>query len=196
LLGFLPVLAAQASQGLKWESSHSLDGLKSSNGKLVMAVPLSLLVVPALLLLAPLASASSNVPSNGTPAIGFLNNGSITITGTTVGNGYTIYAYTSTHTLNGTDTGTVVGTGAETLYADGYWTSHGTATFTGTIDGIQGTAIYTYQAQGVGNNAEGSFVFGHGTGGLVGVHEEGTTSFGGPGLTYTGSYWGNFVFTK
>jgi hypothetical protein len=164
--------------------------LKLTNSKLIMSIWLPLLIVPALLFLAPLASAPSHVSPKSTPAIGFVNNGLAATTNTIVGNGYTTYVYTLTQTENGTNDGSFIGPGSETVYSDGFWTSQGTATFTGTIDGVAGTATITYQSQGVGNNGEGSFTIAHGTGALAGVHEQGKDSFGGPGETYTGSYWG------
>ena len=85
-------------------------------------------------------------------------------------------------TFTGTFAGTWVGTERDVVYSDGSVTIHGSGVFTGSVSGKSGTMVFTYA--GVAGTASpfpiGSpgdlvnWVVDQGTGGLAGLHGQGT----------------------
>jgi Protein of unknown function (DUF3224) len=128
----------------------------------------------ALPLLAPLfllpASANASTLSSGS--------GSFTATGEVISvqqaNGNTIVTATEVQTLTGVLTGTRVASGTMTFHPDGTFTAHDTGTFTGTIDGRTGSITISGASSGTGNTGSGQIVGDRGTGGLAGLHLQGT----------------------
>ena len=118
--------------------------------------------------------------------------------------GNTVITFNVTTRATGTLNGSLVGTELDVVHRDGSINLHGTAVFTGTINGsLEGTLLFTYN--GIGNANTGHetlhFVGRQGTGGLAGVHFEGTADgdlggecdgdFGGHG-----TYAGNVIFAR
>ena len=88
-----------------------------------------------------------------------------------------IITFDVTTTATGTFTGSLNGTELDVIHRDGSINLHGTALFTGTINGSpEGTLFFTYN--GIGNANTGHetlhIVGTQGTGGLAGVHFQGT----------------------
>ena len=130
---------------------------------------LAALPVLASLLLLPAAGASA--PSSGS--------GSFTTTGQVVSvrqaDGNTIVTATEVQTLTGALTGTRSATGIEIFHPDGTFTAHDSGTFTGTVDGRTGSiTISGSTPPGTGTTGSGQIVGGRGTGGLAGLHLQGT----------------------
>jgi Protein of unknown function (DUF3224) len=128
------------------------------------ALPLlaSLLVLPAGV------SASSSSPGSGN----FTATGEIISVHQADGN--TIVTATEVQALTGTLTGTRVASGTMTFHPDGTFTAHDTGTFTGTIDGRTGSITISGASTGTGNIGTGQIVGDQGTGGLAGLHLQGT----------------------
>ena len=107
-------------------------------------------------------------------------------------------------TANGTINGSVVGTELDVVHRDGSITLHGTALFTGSVEGRSGTLVFTYE--GIGNAVTGHetvrFVGTRGTGDLGGVYvnvtAEGDIGAPSPGcdLSGAGTYSGHVVFAR
>src|SRR5215469_16724795 len=132
-----------------------------------MKVPkaaLAALPLLASLLLLP-ASVSASTLSSGS--------GSFTATGEVISvhqaDGNTIITATEVQALTGVLTGTRVASGTMTFHPDGTFTAHDTGTFTGTIDGRTGSITISGASTGTGK-----IVGDHGTGGLAGLHLQGT----------------------
>ncbi len=142
-------------------------------------LPLLLSVV----LLVPLASASTFASATGSFTA------TVTITSISQADGNTIITAIETQTLSGFLTGTRTANGVEIIHVDGTFNAHDTGTFTGTVNGISGTAIITGSSTGTGASGSGQFVVELGTAGLVGLHAQGTfqPNVTGPG-TVTGTY--------
>src|SRR6266550_7926114 len=102
----------------------------------------------------------------------------------------------------GTFNGSVDGTELDVVHRDGSITLHGTALFTGSVNGRSGTLLFSYE--GIGNAVTGHenlrFVGRQGTGDLAGVHAnvtaEGDVGAPSPGcdLSGAGTYNGHVVF--
>ena len=113
-----------------------------------------------------------------------------------------IISFNVTTTVTGTLDGSLVGTELDIVHGDGSINLHGTAFFTGSISGISGTFLLTYN--GIGNAVTGHetlhFVGDHGTDGLTGVHIEGTAEgdLGAPepgcDVSGAGTYTGDALF--
>jgi len=116
------------------------------------------------------AGADASTLSSGT--------GSFTATGEVISvqhaDGNTIVTATEVQTLTGALTGTRVASGTMTFHPDGTFTAHDTGTFTGTIDGRTGTITISGASTGTGNTGTGQIVGDRGTGGLAGLHLQGT----------------------
>ncbi len=104
--------------------------------------------------------------------------GSFTATGEVISvqqpDGNTIVTATEVQTLTGVLTGTRVASGTMTFHPDGTFTAHDTGTFTGTIDGKTGSITISGASTGTGNTGTGQIVGDRGTGGLAGLHLQGT----------------------
>jgi Protein of unknown function (DUF3224) len=122
----------------------------------------SLLVLPA--------SANASTPSSGS--------GSFTATGEVISvhqaDGNTIVTATEVQTLTGVLTGTRLASGTMTFHPDGTFTAHDTGIFTGTIDGRTGSITISGASSGTGNAGTGQIVGYQGSGGLAGLHLQGT----------------------
>jgi len=125
---------------------------------------LAALPLLASLLLLP-AGAGASILSSGS--------GSFTATGEVISvhqaDGNTIVTATEVQALTGALTGTRVASGTMTFHPDGTFTAHDTGTFTGTIDGRTGSITISGASTGTGQ-----IVGDQGTGGLAGLHLQGT----------------------
>jgi hypothetical protein len=115
-----------------------------------------------------------------------------------------IITFNVTTVATGTLTGSFVGTELDVVHPDGSITLHGTAFFTGSVDGRSGTLLFTYN--GIGNAVTGHenlrFVGRQGTGDLSGVYVQGTAEGDlvapSPGcdVSAAGIYTGHVVFAR
>src|SRR5438067_6316702 len=115
-----------------------------------------------------------------------------------------IITFNVTTTATGTLTGSLIGTELDIVHRDGSITLHGTALFTGSVDGRSGTLLFTYE--GIGNAVTGHetlrFVGRQGTGDLAGVHAnitaEGDVGAPEPGcaLSGAGTYTGHVLLVR
>ena len=113
-----------------------------------------------------------------------------------------IITFNVTADVTGTLGGSLVGTELDVVHRDGSINLHGTALFTGSIDGRSGTLLFTYN--GIGNAVTGHetlhFVGNRGTGDLAGVHVQGTAEgdLGAPNpgcnVSGAGTYTAQIVF--
>jgi hypothetical protein len=107
-------------------------------------------------------------------------------------------------TSTGTLIGSAEGTELDVVHRDGSITLHGTALFTGSVNGRSGTLLFSYN--GIGNAVTGHetvhFVGSRGTGDLAGVYAEimaeGDVGAPNPGcdLSGAGTYTGHVVFAR
>jgi len=137
----------------------------------------------SLLLLVPIANAATPTSATGSFTA------TVTITSISQADGNTIITAIETQTLSGFLTGTRIANGVEIIHSDGAFNAHDTGTFTGTVNGMTGTAAITGSSTGVGAIGSGQFVVELGTAGLVGLHAQGTfqPTVSGP-TTVTGIY--------
>jgi hypothetical protein len=143
----------------------------------------SLPLLLSLVLLVPMASASTPTTATGS----FM--GTVAITGIRQADGNTIVTAVEIQTLSGFLTGTRIAEGVEIIHPDGTFNAHDTGTFTGTINGMSGTAVIIGSSTGSGASGSGHFVVELGTAGLAGLHAQGTfqPTVRGP-TTVTGTY--------
>jgi hypothetical protein len=143
----------------------------------------------SLLLLAPLASASTPPTASGSFT------GTVAIASVRQADGNTIITAIETQTLTGFLSGTRVAVGVQTIHPDGTFNAHDTGTFIGTVDGRSGSAVITGSSTGMGNAGSGQLVVELGTAGLAGLHAQGTflPTFTGP-TTAVGTYSVQFHF--
>jgi hypothetical protein len=126
-------------------------------------------VAAAAALAAP-ASATPPSPLTGTFAVV-----TFTTTGTRTADGNTFITLTRTAALSGTFTGTSTDTATLVMHSNGRTSLRGAGTCVCTVDGRSGTFDYRFEGWGVfPTSASGQFVVGHGTGGLAGLHAQGT----------------------
>jgi hypothetical protein len=129
------------------------------------------LLVPLLLslvLLVPMASATTDASATGSFTA------TVTITGISQVDGNTIITAIETQKLSGFLTGTRIANGVEIIHPDGTFNAHDSGTFTGSVNGLSGTAVITGSSTGVGASGSGQFVVELGTDGLSGLHAQGT----------------------
>lgn len=88
--------------------------------------------------------------------------------------GNTFIDYTITETFSGIVEGTRVGAGTLVIHPDGSLNSTNDGIFTGTIAGSSGTAEIHVSVEGTFAGAVANFTVTNGTGGLAGVHAQGT----------------------
>ena len=93
-----------------------------------------------------------------------------------IADGNTFVDYTFTEKLVGIVDGTRVGTGEAVFHPDGTFNTQNTGLFTGAIAGKSGTAEMDFRGSGTFASAGGNYVVTAGTGGLAGVHAQGTDS--------------------
>jgi len=137
----------------------------------------------SLILLIPIASASTSASATGSFTA------TVIITSIGQADGNTIITAIETQTLSGFLTGTRIAEGVEIIHPDGTFNAHDSGTFTGTVNGISGTAVLTGSSTGTGTFGSGQFAVDLGTAGLVGLHAQGTfqPTVTGPS-TVTGTY--------
>ena len=116
------------------------------------------------------ASANASTPESGS--------GSFTGTGDIISvkqaDGNTIVTATEVQTLTGVLAGTRMATGIEIFHPDGSFTAHDSGTFTGTVEGRTGSITISGASSGTGTSGSGQIVGDRGTGGLAGLHLQGT----------------------
>ena len=120
----------------------------------------------SLVLLMPIASASTPASATGSFTA------TVTITSISQADGNTIITAIETQTLSGFLTGTRIANGVEIIHPDGTFNAHDTGTFTGTVNGMSGTAVITGSSTDTGASGSGQFVE-QGTAGLAGLHAQG-----------------------
>jgi len=137
----------------------------------------------SLILLTPMANAS--IPTSATGSF----TATVTVTSISQADGNTIITAIETQTLSGFLTGTRIAIGVEIIHPDGTFNAHDSGTFTGTVNGMSGTAVITGSSTGTGATGSGQFVVELGTAGLSGLHSQGTfqPTVTGP-TTVTGTY--------
>ena len=91
----------------------------------------------SLILLVPMASASTPMSATGSFTA------TVTITSISQADGNTIITAIETQTLSGFLTGARIATGVEIIHPDGTFNAHDSGTFTGTVNGMSGTAVIT-----------------------------------------------------
>ena len=126
-----------------------------------------LLLLTSLILLIPMASASTPLSAAGSFTA------TVTITSVSQADGNTIITAIETQTLSGFLTGTRIADGVEIIHPDGTFNAHDTGTFTGTVNGLSGTAVITGSSTGLGATGSGQFVIELGTAALAGLHAQG-----------------------
>ena len=94
-----------------------------------------------------------------------------------IADGNTFIDYTFVENDAGIVNGTRIGSGELVIHPDGSFNTQNTAIFTGSMAGSQsGTAEMDFWGSGTFALAGGNFTATHGTGGLAGVHAQGTDS--------------------
>jgi uncharacterized protein DUF3224 len=135
-------------------------------------------VLKAALAALPLLASLLLLPAGANAATSSSGSGSFTATGDVISvkqaDGNTIVTATEVQALTGVLTGTRVASGTMTFHPDGTFTAHDTGTFTGTIDGKTGSITISGASTGTGNTGTGQIVGDRGTGGLAGLHLQGT----------------------
>lgn len=144
----------------------------------------TLLLVSALsLAVAPAVYADEPVQANGTNTV------SLSPLSVRTADGNTFIDYTFSEDFLGGVIGTRVGSGSLVIHPDGTLSTENSGTFTGTIAGVSGTALFRFSASGTFASAAGRLRVTDGTGGLAGVHAEGTASGSATGPTsFAGTY--------
>jgi hypothetical protein len=142
------------------------------------------------LALAPIAYASTSIPSTGTFVATF------TPTKVIQQDGSQTVFFSFTEDLTGTYSGTEIGTGMFVFHPDGTILTPHQGTFTGTIAGREGTATLQTKCSGTKESFTCTCVTFNGEGGLVGVHSKATVEghFTGP-TTVAGTYSGQVKFS-
>lgn len=147
--------------------------------------PKLLLVMALPLLLLPFVHATTPTTATGTFTASF------TVLSIAKVGDNTIITVNETATLTGSLVGIRIAQGTETIHPDGTVNAMDTGTFSGTVNGEQGTLLITGHSNGTvqTGSGTGSFVVNQGTGSLVDLHGFGPFSFTATGPTSTtGSY--------
>jgi hypothetical protein len=144
----------------------------------------ALAFVPVLwLVLAPTVYAEDAVPAGGTEAT------TLSPVSTRTADGNTFIGFTLAESWQGTFSGTRVGSGSVVIHGDGSINAESSGIFTGTIAGRSGTAVMRFHVSGTFAAATVIFTVTDGTGGLVGVHAEGTEAVSATGpMSVAGTY--------
>jgi Protein of unknown function (DUF3224) len=118
------------------------------------------------------ASATPPTPVTGTFAVV-----TATPTSTRTADGNTFTTLTRTAALSGTFTGTTTDTVTLVMHSNGTTSLRGAGTCVCTVEGRTGTFDYRFSGAGTfPTSVVGRFVAGHGTGGLEGLHGQGSFS--------------------
>ena len=120
------------------------------------------------------APAAASPPSPVTGTFGVVT---ATPTGMREADGNIFITLVRTAAITGTFTGTATDTVLLVMHSNGTTSIRGEGTCVCTIAGLSGTFDYRFEGSGIfPTSASGQFVVGHGTGGLEGVHAQGTFS--------------------
>ena len=139
------------------------------------------------------------VAEASTPIIPAAGTDEITLSpvSTRAADGNTFIDFTYVESWQGTLVGTRVGSASLVIHPDGSFNTQISGIFTGTIAGRSGTAVMTATAKGTFASARAIFVVTHGTGGLAGVHVEGTDAGSATGPTsFAAIYSGKVHFSS
>ena len=135
------------------------------------------------LVLAPTVYAEETFPASGTEAT------TLSPVSTRAADGNTFIGFTLAESWQGTFAGTRVGSGSVVIHPDGSIDAQSSGIFTGTIAGRSGTAVMRFHVSGTFAAATVIFTVTDGTGGLTGVHGEGTEAVSATGpLSVAGTY--------
>lgn len=135
------------------------------------------LVAALWLAVAPAAYADQPGQANGTFTVSF------SPVSVRTADGNTFIDYTFSEEMVGALAGTRTGMGSLVIHPDGSLNTSNSGIFTGTIAGVSGTVVMRYTGSGTFASAAGSFSVTDGTGGLAGVHAEGSDSGAATGPT-------------
>jgi hypothetical protein len=136
------------------------------------------------------ASAPAAYAGAPTPASGSFT-ATISPVETRSADGNTFISFTFVEDFQGTLSGTRIGTGRLVVHPDGTINVRDSGLFAGSIAGASGTAIVSASISGTFLAIAGDFVVTDGTGGLSGVHVDGTAAGGATGpATFAGTYTG------
>ena len=101
----------------------------------------------------------------------------------------TIITSSITGCFHGTIVGTFVGTERDVIHPNGTVTGQASGVFSGTVNGRSGTCVFSLEVSISRNGTVTHWVVDQGTGGLAGLHGQGTTqevSENGPGCPVSG----------
>jgi hypothetical protein len=133
-----------------------------------------------LLVLVVAASAALAAPASATPpspVTGTFGVVTATPTSTRTADGTTFTTLTRTAFVSGTFTGTTTDEVLLVMHANGTTSLRGEGTCVCTVDGRSGTFDYRFRGSGIfPTSGSGTYVVGHGTGGLAGLHAQGPFS--------------------
>ena len=133
-----------------------------------------------LLVLVVAASAALAAPASATPpspVTGTFGVVTATTTSTRTAGGTTFTTLTRTAFVSGTFTGTTTDEVLLVMHANGTTSLRGAGTCVCTVDGHSGTFDYRFRGSGIfPTSGSGTYVVGHGTGGLTGLHAQGPFS--------------------
>ena len=133
-----------------------------------------LVLVVAVSVALPAAPASATPPS---PVIGTFAVVTATTTSTRTAGGNTFVTLTRTAVVSGTFTGTTTDEVLLVMHPNGTTSLRGEGTCVCTAEGRSGTFDYRFRGSGIfPTSGSGTYVVGHGTGGLAGLHAEGPVS--------------------
>lgn len=151
----------------------------------------SVAIVPVLwLVLAPTVYAEEAIPAGGTETT------TLSPVSTRTADGNTVIGFTLVEIWQGTFGGTRVGSGSLVIHADGSINAESSGILTGTIAGRSGTALLRFHVSGTFAAATATFTVTDGTGGLAGVHAEGTEAISATGpLSVAATYSGVVHFS-
>lgn len=139
------------------------------------------------------ASASNVLAEEPTPVSGTFS-ATISPFATRSADGNTFIDFTFVEQFQGTISGTRVGTGLLIIHPDGTVNVRDSGLFSGSIDGSSGSAVLSASISGTFASIAANFVVTDGTGGLAGVHVQGTGGGGATGpTTFAGTYSGQMV---
>jgi|SRR5919109_65501 hypothetical protein len=149
-------------------------------GRLVRIATLPLVSVLFVVFM-PVVHANEQIQASGIDAI------TLSPVSTRLADGNTFIDFTYVESWQGTIEGTRVGTGSVVIHPDGSVNAQVSGVFTGTIAGRSGTAAIRFSVSGTFASAVGIFTVTDGTGGLAGVHGQGTDAGAATGPTTFGA---------
>jgi hypothetical protein len=133
-----------------------------------------LFLVVAVVVVVAAAPAAATPPS---PVTGEFAVVTATPTSSRTANGNTFVTVARTAVISGTFSGTTTDTVTLVMHSNGTTSLRGEGTCICTVGGLSGTFDYRFEGAGTfPTSASGQFVVGHGTGGLEGLHAQGSFS--------------------